>query len=119
MTNHETVIRRLIRAGGWLHTYDFVGDRYGTLLSHRGPARVSELGKRYPEMVETDQTKRVFRYRFRFDNTLEFLPRLPFTLREFVKKELQENKYPYKVVTQVMVYTGDNTGRLVKKIETI
>ena len=78
----------------WFHSYELIGDWNGTFLSHRGPARISELSK-YPEMIETDTSEKTYKYRFRFDNITEMMLMLPTHLAEFVKGELVESHIPF------------------------
>ena len=97
MTEHKKVLRILI--GGsqkWYATYDFVGNTNGTFLSHRGPARISELASKYPEMIQTDATEKVYKYRFKFDNSYLFLQILPKDLADFVREEMSELGHSYQ-----------------------
>ena len=101
LTNHQKVLRILIgNHKEWYFTYDFVGEQFGTFMSHRGPARVSELSKQYPCMIDTDKEGRTFKYRFRFNQTLNFLPMLPKNLKDFVIYELKKNEREYKVLSR-------------------
>jgi hypothetical protein len=115
MTHHETALLRLIRAKTWLHSHDFTGEKYNTLLSHKGPARVAELADNYPQMVERDKSERVHKYRFRFDNSLEFLPLLPVKLAKFVKKALQAEGMRYNIYKQVPIFNDALQRKVITK----
>lgn len=93
-TQKEKVLKILIRDGGWIPTYEFQ-NRCGIFVGHRGPARISELSIEYPEMVETDKSERVYKYRFRFDNTHVALEVYP-EWRTFLRAELSKSGRTFK-----------------------
>jgi len=54
----------------WFWSYDFVGkvNHKGEFLSHRSPARASDLAIHYPELVEERKIGRLSVYRLRVEN---------------------------------------------------
>ena len=85
-TQKQKVLQILVRDGSWIPTFEFQ-NRCGIFVGHRGPARISELSIEYPEMVETDKTGKVYKYRFRFDNVHMALEAYP-TWRKLLREEL-------------------------------
>lgn len=86
--DQQKVLRVMIENGPrWFYSYELIGNWNGTFLSHRGPARISELSK-YPDMIETDRQEKTYKYRFRFENLSQMLITLPENLKEFVSQEM-------------------------------
>ncbi len=54
----------------WWWSYEFVGQttKRGDWLSHRAPARASDLALKYPELVEDRRIGRLKVYRLRMEN---------------------------------------------------
>lgn len=98
------VVEIAIREGKFLPTYDFE-NRHGVFVGHRGPARISEVANTYPQMIETDKQGKTYRYRFRFENSAEFMPLLSESWRVFIRQILKETGHTYKVYKQVPVFT--------------
>lgn len=120
MTNKEKVLCILIREKTWLPTYEFQ-NRHGIFVGHRGPARISELQKEYPYMVEVEQIpgKRTYQYRFRSENTLDFLPKLSPEMRKLVETEMKQSGILYqKVVRRTVIDNVNRTARIVEEIIT-
>lgn len=118
-TDKEKVLRYLINEGNWLYSYDFIGQKPGVFLSHRGPARISELATKYPELIQTDQSEKTYKYRFRFDNTLISLKTLPARLELFVQSELRRSGRGYEIEDTDFEYTDRNVVRLKRVIKKI
>ena len=75
----------------WWHAYDYIGWIHGLFVGHRAPARISELGREYPELIETikDPDKpRLHQYRLRFDNFHQFRHTLPDDLKSVILSEM-------------------------------
>ena len=96
ISDQQKVLRVLIKGNRWFHSYELIGDYDGTFLSHRGPARISELSTKHSEMIETDRTEKTYKYRFRSENISEMLLMLPVHLAEFVKQELVASQIPFQ-----------------------
>lgn len=120
MTNKEKVLCILIREHDWLPTYEFQ-NRHGIFAGHRGPARISELQKQYPEMVAVDNIpgKRTYKYRFRSENSLEFLPKLSPELKLLVETEMKQTGIMYsKKVQRVVIDELTGTAKIIEEIIT-
>lgn len=54
----------------WWWSYEFVGQKtkHGDWLSHRAPARASDLALKYPELVEDKKIGNLKVYRLRLEN---------------------------------------------------
>jgi len=112
-TQQQKVLQILIRDGGWIPTYEFQ-NRCGIFLGHRGPARISELANEFPEMIQTDKSDRIYKYRFRFDNVHVALEAYA-EWKAFMRVELEKagrTFKQYKTVYQPV--PGENAVRPVR-----
>lgn len=59
----------------WWWSYEFIGrvNKKGDFLSHRAPARASDLALHYPELVEDRKVGRLKMYRARLENMAKIL----------------------------------------------
>lgn len=89
-TQQEKVLTMMLRNRNkeWWYAYDFIGDVNGIFVGHRAPARISELARMYPEMIETQREGRLHKYRFRFENIDGFSRIIPIEWENLVKFEL-------------------------------
>lgn len=71
-TGVQKVVQYMLdnRSTIWFWSYDFVGkvNHKGEFLSHRSPARASDLAIHYPELVEERKIGRLSVYRLRVEN---------------------------------------------------
>lgn len=120
-TNKLKVLEILIAEKDWLPVYNFQ-DRHGIFVGHRAPARISELAKEYPTMVEERkiEDKRSYEYRFRKENIEYLFNTLPEELKKFVRSLLEKYHYTFTVEKLVPEFNrGQNKVILVKKTITI
>jgi len=113
-TNQLKVLEIAIREGGnWLPTFDFQA-RHGIFVGHRGHARISEMQKKYPEMIEvrTIEGKRTFEYRFKIDETEKFMWTLPPDVKKFVEETLKKVGRNYKVWVKKPVFLENGSVRM-------
>ena len=70
-------------ADQWYHPYDFMQPSLGTLfVGYEASARLSELAKGYPEMIESQRSGKYMKRRIRRDTVKQWLPRLPRDLQQ-------------------------------------
>lgn len=106
----------------WWHGEDVLSNGEN-FVGYKAPARLSELGLDYPEMIETKPSikgNKQNMYRFRFENTANFLPTLPDDTRQYVKYMLLHNKREVRRYKSVPIFSED--GRSVmgfRKVEEI
>ena len=112
-TNQMKVIEISVREGNWLPAYDFE-KRHDIFVGHRGPARISEVANLYPQMIETDKSKKVYRYRFRVENTAEFMPFIPESWRILIRETLTKIGRHYKVYEEKPVFLESGAVRFEK-----
>lgn len=115
LTQKQKVLRILIRDGGWLPTFKFE-NHLDVFVGHRGPARISEASYAYPELIETDHSEKVYRYRIRTDNIHNALRAYP-DLAPFLREELKHAGVPFKQYVQGVEYVmkdGIRVARLIK-----
>lgn len=66
----------------WWFAYDFMKSSWGPMfVGYEASARLTELSKRYPNMVETEQAGKYKKRRLRFEEIDLWLPKLPKDLR--------------------------------------
>lgn len=93
-TQCEKVVAMMIRdnnPGRWWHAWEYMGNVHDLFVGHRAPARISDLGRSYPQMIETQRDPdkpRLHMYRFRFENYDEFIKILPDDLKQTVIREM-------------------------------
>ena len=109
----------LIRNRDWMWSYELIGEKQDIFLSHRCPARASDLTIEYPSLVEVDRKGKVHRYRFRADNTLEFMQIIPQDLKEVVIAELKRLGGSYEVHDKEPEYLPNGMVRLKEVIKVI
>ena len=72
----------------WWYPYEFMrGGPY--FVGYEASARLSELAKDYPEMIETKQEGRYRLCRIKTEDVDTWLPRLPRYLQDAIKEEFQ------------------------------
>lgn len=66
----------------WWFPYDFMDDKLGDLfVGYEASARLSELAKNYPDMVESEHADKYIKRRLRMDELAKWLHMLPKDLR--------------------------------------
>jgi hypothetical protein len=79
-TGRETVLKFLYehQENIWWWSWEFVGQhtREGDFLSHRAPARASDLALHEPDLVEDRRVGRFKMYRIRLENEDKIIERL-------------------------------------------
>lgn len=78
-------------------------------------ARMSDLARRYPQVVEASRSGRYRYLRFRFDNIPEMFATLPEDWTSFIRYNLDMEKIPYEIEKKVYIPVGDNTVREITK----
>lgn len=68
----------------YLSTFEFM-QRASHFIGHRAPARISELSLDYPDMIETDKTEKVYKYRFKGENVNQFYGKLPKKFKDIIR----------------------------------
>lgn len=93
MTNYsqhqKILVRMCLRPDKkWWFPYDFMdGDPLGGIfVGYEASARLSELAKRYPDMVESENAGKYIRRRLRFETISQWLPDLPKDLRYVIHR---------------------------------
>lgn len=106
----------------WWHGEDVMSYR-GIFIGYKAPTRLSELGLEYPEMLQREPSHKgngQFMYRFRFENTANFMPTLPIYLRVFVREQLERHGRELKEYRQEPVYSEDGRSVLgFKRVEKV
>lgn len=93
LSQHEKALKIMIQHKDktkWFYAWEFINND-GVFMGHRGPARISELAIRYPEMIESKKEGKFKLFRFRFENIDEFIEKIPEDLKWFVRTELAYN----------------------------
>lgn len=98
MTHQQKVLAMMIRGPKnlWWHAYDFIGEVAGLFVGHRAPARISDIARRYPDLVETmkDPDKpRLHMYRWRHENYAEFIKNINAELKQTALQEMLKKGY--------------------------
>lgn len=78
-------------------------------------ARMSDLARKYPQIVEATRSGRYRYLCFRFDNIAEMFSTLPEDWANFIRQNLDMEKIPYETEKKVYVRVGDNTVREITK----
>jgi len=91
LTQEQKIVRIMIMKHAnqeWFYAPDFMKPDLGDLfVGYEASARLSDLTRDYPYMfVEEKRGKYLYR-RFRFDNMVEILEKLPDEMRDFVMNE--------------------------------
>lgn len=85
------------RPDTWHYPYDFMPPRLSMndpcFVGYEATARMAELRKAHPEMIETMPDGKYKRSRIRKDTIAQWFPGLPKDLRQIVAKEL--DYYPH------------------------
>jgi len=94
-TQPQKVIQIMIRTKKeWFHGEDVL-NAVGIFVGYKGATVLSGLSVLYPEMIEkkkSDKNNHQLMYRFRFENSAQFLTILPDKLRSLVIEELRNHK---------------------------
>ena len=89
-TQHQKILVRMCHKPDkkWWFPYDFMdGDPLGGLfVGYEASARLSELAKRYPAMVDSENAGKYVRRRLRFETIDQWLPDLPKDLRYVIHR---------------------------------
>ena len=106
----------------WWHGED-VMSYGGIFIGYKAPTRLNELGLDYPEMLQREPSakgNKQFMYRFRFENTANFMSTLPTYLRVFVREQLERHGRTITEFKQEPVYSEDGRSVLgFKKVEKV
>lgn len=106
LTQKEKVLKILIKYGTdgrWFNTYEFM--QYQEIfIGHRGPARISDLARDYPGLIETDSNDKVYKYRFRFNSINSGLETVPPKVKKFILGLMHTENIKYKVFKSVPVF---------------
>ena len=96
MTQYEKIIAIMIQGypdQKWFHARDFMLDFLGELVvGYEAGSRLSELYKKYPEMIQAEKDGIYKKYRFRIENKDELIQMLPVDLSALEVKELAKKK---------------------------
>lgn len=90
-TQTEKVLAMMIRDRSperFWYAWEYIGQVHGLFVGHRAPARISELGIDYPDMIESKKDGKYVIFRFRIENYEQFKEKLPASLRAVVTREL-------------------------------
>lgn len=110
LTQHQKIITALCYKQGWAYPYDFMPPRMDfsnpLCVGYEATARMAELRKKYPEMIETKADGKYKCSRIRRETVADWFTDLPKDLRQIVAKGLDYyphipgNKYAPKIVQQ-------------------
>ena len=71
---YRRCVRHMLNSGRhWHFASEFVGDTKGGWLSYKGAARISEVAKLYPELVEEQKVGRFSVFRLKTKKIPEYL----------------------------------------------
>jgi hypothetical protein len=92
LTQHQKIITIMLRhrnVKDWFYPQDFMKQDlpHDLFVGYEAGARVAELGKMYPEMIESVRDGKYMKRRIRFDNFTEFFNKIPGDLKAVVRKE--------------------------------
>ena len=92
LTQHQKIVTIMLRHRNikdWFYPQDFMKQDLPTdlFVGYDAGARVAELGKLYPEMIESVRDGKYMKRRIRFDNFSTFFNTLPEELKAVVRKE--------------------------------
>lgn len=97
----------------WFYPYEFIQDE-GIFIGYKAPTRFCELCLDFPEMIESKMEGKYRIGRFRFENSINFLPKLPPELKNFVQNELLESGAGYEEYRTEAVITENKTVHFIK-----
>jgi len=89
-TQQQKIIFKMLHGpkGKWWLPQEFMeSDRY--FVGYEASARLSELAKEYPEMIETRQDGKQHARRIKTEDVDLWLPRLPRYLQDAIREEFQ------------------------------
>lgn len=89
LTQHQKILNVMCRdkTGQWFYPYDFMKSNMGdNFVGYEASARLSELGKDYPDIFESERDGKYIRRRLRFDTLAQWLPLLPKDLRYIIHR---------------------------------
>jgi hypothetical protein len=92
LTQHQKIVTIMLRQRNikdWFLPQDFMqsGLPFELFVGYEAGARVAELGKLYPEMIESVRDGKYMKRRIRYDNFTTFFNSLPEDLKAVVRKE--------------------------------
>lgn len=92
LTQHQKIITIMLRHRNikeWFLPQDFMRQDlpHDLFVGYEASARSAELGKLYPDMIESVREGKYIKRRIRFDNFTTFFNILPEDLKSIVRKE--------------------------------
>jgi hypothetical protein len=91
-TQYDKILVRMIRLKGqqeWFFPYDFMQNGMGDLfVGYEASARLSELSREYPLLIESVREGKYKKHRFKFENVATGIKSLPQDLMTSVVQEL-------------------------------
>lgn len=92
LTQHQKIVTIMLRHRNikdWFLPQDFMKQELPQelFIGYEASARSAELGKMYPEMIESVRDGKYMKRRIRFDNFTAFFNTLPADLKAIVSKE--------------------------------
>lgn len=91
MTQQQKIITLMIRKQhkqAWFFPYEFMVNGLGELfVGYEASARLSELARNYPDMIESQRDGKYTKRRIRWETMNEWRPLLNYEFREIFSKE--------------------------------
>lgn len=103
MSQHQKIVALMIKRGAeqtqtWFYAPDFMKNGLDDFfVGYEAGARLSELAKLYPEMIESRRNGKYYERRFKFENIIAILNIKDFVMRNFVIEKFRQNKLPLYV----------------------
>lgn len=104
MTQHSNILATMIRSDAkkWWLPMDFMRPGMENFVGYEASARLSELGKLYPDMIESRRAGKFVERRISWENMATFWPKIPAEFRAIFLKNGKGVMRTYEEVGGVM-----------------
>jgi hypothetical protein len=91
MLQVEKILKVMVREKDsnkkWFYPPDFMGGDLGILfVGYEASARLSELAKDYPDMIESERKGKYFYRRIKWENKADWIDSLPTNLKRIINE---------------------------------
>lgn len=90
MKQSDVILRAMLsdRSKEWWYPVDFTGNGSSSFVGYEASARLSELAKKYPEMIISERDGRFMKRKIDWKNISEWVDKLPSSIKVIYKRKV-------------------------------